>query len=64
MIRVWRPSLFSHREPLWRDWVMTPERSGLWTMNRAYQFLLIATFIPFSWLALQAVHELGHVTAA
>ncbi len=33
-------------------------------MNRAYQCLLLATFIPLCWLLMQAVHELGHATAA
>jgi hypothetical protein len=33
-------------------------------MNRAYQLLLIATFVPLCWLTMQAVHELGHATAA
>lgn len=33
-------------------------------MNRFYQLLLIATFLPLCWLAMQAVHESGHVTAA
>ena len=30
-------------------------------MNRLPQIVLIGTFISFSWLAMQAVHELGHV---
>jgi len=29
-----------------------------------YRLLLIGTFVPFCWLAMQAVHELGHVVAA
>jgi hypothetical protein len=29
-----------------------------------YRLLLIGTFLPFCWLAMQAVHELGHVVAA
>jgi hypothetical protein len=33
-------------------------------MSRAFQLLLIATLIPLCWLVMQAVHELGHVTAA
>ena len=33
-------------------------------MKRIYQFILIVTFISFSWLAMQAVHELGHVIGA
>ena len=33
-------------------------------MKRGYQILLIATFIAFSWLAMQVVHELGHVLGA
>jgi hypothetical protein len=32
-------------------------------MRRIFQTLLIATFVPFCWLAMQAVHELGHVLA-
>jgi hypothetical protein len=32
-------------------------------MNR-YRLLLIGTFLPFCWLAMQAVHELGHISAA
>ena len=30
-------------------------------MKRLDQIVLIGTFIGFSWLAMQAVHELGHV---
>jgi hypothetical protein len=33
-------------------------------MKRLPQALLIVTFIAFSWLAMQAVHELGHVIVA
>ena len=33
-------------------------------MNRLPQILLIAAFLPFCWLAMQAVHELGHVVGA
>ncbi len=33
-------------------------------MRRTNQFILIATFLPFCWLAFMAVHELGHVCAA
>lgn len=33
-------------------------------MNRIRVVLLVGTFIPFCWLAMQAVHELGHVAAA
>ncbi len=33
-------------------------------MKRIEQALLIATFLGFSWLAMQAVHELGHVVGA
>jgi hypothetical protein len=33
-------------------------------MNRLYQVILIASFLGFSWLAMQAVHELGHVLGA
>ena len=33
-------------------------------MHRAWQSLLIATFIPLCWLLMQAVHELGHATTA
>jgi hypothetical protein len=33
-------------------------------MKRIDQILLIGSFIGFSWLALQAVHELGHVIGA
>ena len=33
-------------------------------MKRLDQFILIATFVGFSWLAMQAVHELGHVLGA
>ena len=31
--------------------------------NRLNQVLLIATFIPFCWLAFMTFHELGHVVA-
>jgi hypothetical protein len=33
-------------------------------MNRVPQILLIVSFIGFSWLAMQAVHETGHVLMA
>lgn len=33
-------------------------------MKRQHQLLLIAASVLFSWLAMQAVHELGHVAAA
>ena len=33
-------------------------------MKRIDQIVLIGTFIGFSWLAMQAVHELGHVLGA
>jgi len=33
-------------------------------MKRLDQIVLIGTFIGFSWLAMQAVHELGHVLGA
>jgi len=33
-------------------------------MRRLEQIVLIGTFLGFSWLAMQAVHELGHVAAA
>jgi len=33
-------------------------------MTRLNQIILIGTFIGFSWLAMQAVHELGHVLGA
>ena len=33
-------------------------------MKRTTQILLIVTFIGFSWLAMQAVHEAGHVLVA
>lgn len=33
-------------------------------MKRIEQALLIVTFLAFCWLAMQAVHELGHITAA
>jgi len=33
-------------------------------MKRQPQILLIAATLAFSWLAMQAVHELGHVAAA
>src|SRR6266481_7481753 len=32
--------------------------------KRIPQILLIGTFIPFCWLAMQVVHELGHVLLA
>ena len=32
-------------------------------MKRLNQVVLIATFLPFCWLAMMAVHELGHVVA-
>jgi len=33
-------------------------------MKRFDQILLIAGFVAFSWLAMQAIHELGHVLGA
>ncbi len=33
-------------------------------MDRLFQTILIGTFLPFCWLAMQAVHELGHVIGA
>jgi hypothetical protein len=33
-------------------------------MKRLDQIILIVTFLGFSWLAMQAVHELGHVLGA
>jgi hypothetical protein len=33
-------------------------------MNRLHQLLLIGTLLPLCWLAMQAVHELGHVLGA
>ncbi|NQU25285.1 MAG: hypothetical protein HQ567_28710 [Candidatus Nealsonbacteria bacterium] len=33
-------------------------------MRRLDQIILIATFLAFSWLAMQVVHELGHVVGA
>jgi len=33
-------------------------------MKRLDQVVLIGTFVGFSWLAMQAVHELGHVLGA
>jgi membrane-associated protease RseP (regulator of RpoE activity) len=33
-------------------------------MKRAAQILLIGTLIAFCWLAMQAVHEMGHVLVA
>ncbi len=33
-------------------------------MKRLSQILLIVSFIGFSWLAMQAVHEAGHVLVA
>jgi hypothetical protein len=34
------------------------------TQPRTYQFILIASLIVFSWLAMMLVHELGHVIGA
>ena len=33
-------------------------------MKRLHQVLLIGTFLPLCWLAMMAVHELGHVLGA
>ena len=33
-------------------------------MQRFQQLLLVATFLAFSWLAMMAVHEFGHVVGA
>jgi hypothetical protein len=38
--------------------------SGDKIMRRLEQITLIVTFLAFSWLAMQAVHELGHVVGA
>lgn len=32
--------------------------------HRFYQTILLASFLVWCWLAMQAVHELGHITAA
>ncbi|MBA4389097.1 MAG: hypothetical protein C0404_14085 [Verrucomicrobia bacterium] len=32
--------------------------------GRINQIILIGTFVGFSWLGMQAVHELGHVLGA
>ncbi|MHB8899948.1 MAG: M50 family metallopeptidase [Thermoguttaceae bacterium] len=32
--------------------------------KRTHQLLLIGTFLPLCWLAMQAIHELGHVAIA
>lgn len=39
-------------------------RQGLLVSRRLDQIVLIVTFIGFSWLAMQAVHELGHILGA
>ena len=33
-------------------------------MQRTFQFLLIFSFIAFSWLAFMVAHEFGHVLTA
>ncbi len=33
-------------------------------MKRLNQFILITTYVSFSWLAMQAVHEFGHIVGA
>jgi hypothetical protein len=33
-------------------------------MSRIYQILLIGSFLPFCWLMMMVVHELGHVVGA
>jgi hypothetical protein len=33
-------------------------------MTRLHQALLIGTLLPLRWLAMMAVHELGHVVGA
>ena len=33
-------------------------------MKRLHQVLLIGAFLPLCWLAMMAVHELGHVVGA
>jgi hypothetical protein len=33
-------------------------------LNRFYQTLFVVAYLPLCWLAMQAVHELGHVVAA
>ena len=33
-------------------------------MRRFHQALLIGSFLPLCWLAMMAIHELGHVTVA
>ena len=32
-------------------------------MKRIHQLLLVGTFVPLSWLLMQAVHELGHIVS-
>jgi hypothetical protein len=39
-------------------------RRSMRKMKRIDQIVLIGTFIGFSWLAMQAIHELGHVLGA
>jgi len=44
---------------------MTKERSSFPLLtNRVPQIVLIGAFIPFCWLAMQVVHETGHVLMA
>ena len=33
-------------------------------MKRLHQVLLIGAFMPLCWLAMMAIHELGHVVGA
>lgn len=34
------------------------------TIHRGYQMLLLATFLPWCWLGMMAIHEAGHVAGA
>src|SRR5947209_12533057 len=34
------------------------------SMNRIRQVVMVGSFLPFCWLAMMAVHELGHILAA
>lgn len=46
------------RSPIHSRFLTGPE------LHRVHQFVLIASLLVFSWLAMQAVHELGHVLHA
>ena len=65
-----QPMPVPDRENCWRSLLalavprLVSQAFGAKIMKRFEQATLIISFIAFSWLAMQVVHELGHVVAA